>query len=215
MKSLHDRYNEIRVLMDYALPADEQEEAYELLEQYQADLFALNIFKNFYSYLPEGMDDGIIKLRLLERKHGLCLFCVETLADCYWYLASGTDTSFLGNLDEGIWEDKILQFFNYQDGAEFKEKNKDVTQIPEYDPADNKDTCQVCAVVSGEKHILGCPMEICPWCNGQLTSCDCRFSELDQEELNESNLEELEEKLKDKGRVPFDPAHQKIAYPAD
>lgn len=34
-------------------------------------------------------------------------------------------------------------------------------------------TCHDCNVKEGELHQMGCDMEICPKCKGQLLSCDC------------------------------------------
>jgi hypothetical protein len=47
-------------------------------------------------------------------------------------------------------------------------------------------------------------VEICPWCDGQLSRCNCRFEQLAVEEIDsEQQLETLTELLLDKGRVPF------------
>jgi len=73
--------------------------------------------------------------------------------------------------------------------------------------------CPVCAVGVGEYHTLGCPVEVCPWCEGQLTYCNCRFEQLDLEQLDdEADIERLLEKLEATGRIAFDSA-QRPAYP--
>ena len=33
--------------------------------------------------------------------------------------------------------------------------------------------CHDCAVINGQFHHVGCDMEQCPNCQGQLLSCDC------------------------------------------
>jgi hypothetical protein len=69
--------------------------------------------------------------------------------------------------------------------------------------------------VTGDYHILGCPVEVCPWCEGQLSRCGCRFEQLGLEALeDEEELEELERLLEEKGRVPY-AAWQCPSYPSD
>jgi hypothetical protein len=56
-------------------------------------------------------------------------------------------------------------------------------------------------------------VELCPWCNGQLTGCNCRFEQLGLEQLeDEADVERLREKLEAAGRVPF-ATEQRPAYP--
>lgn len=43
------------------------------------------------------------------------------------------------------------------------------------------DRCGDCGVVLGGWHHLGCDLQPCPQCGGQLLSCDCRFDEDDQD----------------------------------
>lgn len=68
-------------------------------------------------------------------------------------------------------------------------------------------------MLEGEEHLLGCVVEVCPWCEGQLNSCNCRFEQLEVDELlDEEQLEKFEDLLNAKGRVPFVKGH-KPAYP--
>jgi hypothetical protein len=37
--------------------------------------------------------------------------------------------------------------------------------------------CHDCAAIKGEFHVLGCDVERCPACGGQLITCDCNSSD--------------------------------------
>ena len=68
--------------------------------------------------------------------------------------------------------------------------------------------CPSCHVAVGEFHTLGCPVEICPWCSGQLTYCNCRFTILDTDALDKAaQIEKLQELLEAEGRVVFKKEH--------
>ncbi len=89
-----------------------------------------------------------------------------------------------------------------------------------------KPRCGDCGVVEGQYHMLGCDMEMCPFCGNQLITCYCSYEVLglvDRNKYDRSTgyvpLEvhqhgltlEQEEKwlalLNEKGRIPF------IEYP--
>lgn len=82
--------------------------------------------------------------------------------------------------------------------------------------------CHDCGITEGQYHLPGCDMERCPFCGGQLISCDCVYEILKLKDLSKygeetSNLPpkiysegltpELEEKwdkiLKEKGLIPY------------
>ena len=75
-----------------------------------------------------------------------------------------------------------------------------------------KKTCHNCGVETGKFHELGCDMEECPFCRGQLISCDCcyEYLNLDPEQeptysqgLNEEQQEKWDNILREKGLVPY------------
>jgi hypothetical protein len=41
-----------------------------------------------------------------------------------------------------------------------------------------RETCHDCGVKEGELHQPGCDMERCPFCGGQLITCDCMYKKL-------------------------------------
>lgn len=209
---LDDQYQTIKTLMNYAVPENRLEEAGELLDSFQTDPIALNLFEAFYSFLPEGDYDYIKTLLLVARKEGLFLLCVRTGLGDYFYIVNRERAEFLGSCKEGITEREPLDFFDLPlDG----EGLDDPLKFSEYSPAqENDNICPGCFVADGELHQLGCPVESCPWCGGQLTSCNCRFEAVGKEKLSgEDDLQLLEQALDEKGRIPFDAANERPGYP--
>ena len=215
MPTLNQRLADIKLLMQYAVPPEALAKATALVEKHDTDSVALNIFHAFYSYLPEGLEDAITVLRLLDRRQGTFLICASTGQNDYLYLATSEQAEFLGPLSEGIWEEEVLAFFNHENREAFLKKYADLAAFPVYVPAHlHPDLCPVCHVADGEIHTLGCPVEICPWCGGQLTTCPCRFSQLGIHEMDkETQIDDLTELLNAKGRIPFNAEEQAPSYP--
>lgn len=211
--TLTDQKNAILLLMDYAVNEEDQTQARELLEKYATDTIALHLFHEFYSFLPDAENDAIRILRRLDKKGGNFLIATTTNRDTYLYLANSEGAEFLGDQRDGIWDEEVLAYFGYS-REEALAKFADLSGFPVYVPvAMNKGLCLVCAVDHGELHRLGCPLEVCPWCEGQLTKCNCRFSQAGIDQLaSESQLEKFIEALEAKGRLPFDATDQSVGF---
>jgi len=210
LKTLTERKEEILFLMKYAVPESHAEAAEALLNKYDSDIIALNLLHNFYIHLPEGKDDSVKALRLLARRQGVFLLCASTGNGLhYLYLVNNEAAYILGTMAEGILERELLDFFGYSDNKEVLATTKEPEKLQEYRPyAADSDLCPSCHVAIGEFHTLGCPVEICPWCGGQLTYCNCRFVKLDIDTMDkETQVEKLLELLEEAGRIAFKKEH--------
>ena len=80
--------------------------------------------------------------------------------------------------------------------------------------------CPDCETVWGELHERFCTKELCPFCGGQLASCECIFAVLQltdaEREVVEEYIDDSEQPLQGinerwvaaleaKGRIPFGP----------
>jgi hypothetical protein len=209
-KTIKELKKDIRFLMKYAVPAGQMATAEALVEKYGGDVIGLNLLHSFYVHLPEGTDDSVVRIRLINRRQGVFLLCVTTGNDMhYLYLANNEAAHIIGTLAEGIIDKDLLDFFGYADNMEFLALVEKVEKIKEYEPfGADSNLCPSCQAAEGEYHTLGCPVEICPWCRGQLTYCNCRFARLDIESMDKvSQVEKLRELLEAEGRLVFKKGH--------
>ncbi len=209
-----EKFAELDLLIEYGVPQKEQKQARELAHTFGHDPLAINIFHSFYSSLPEAVEDCITGLVLLERHQGQMLFLVTTSRSSYFYLANHDHAEYGGSPREGLRED-ILHFYGFAAQKSFEKKHGDFTGLAPYAPDFiTSKVCPVCYCLEGELHEFGCPLEVCPWCEGQLISCPCRFRQLGVNEIStEAQLARLQELAHKKGRIVFDAASQRPAYP--
>lgn len=215
MQSLAEIKQEIRLLIAYATPPELRQEAMLLVDHYETDLIALRVFHHFYSFLPEAQDDAIRVLRLLARRQGNFLLCATTNIDNYLYLVTSEQAEFVGTMAAGLEDAEVLDFFDIASPEDFHKRFTDLEQIPLHMPAPlDSRLCPICLVEDGECHTVGCPVEVCPWCGGQLISCQCRFAQLGQAHIsNEGQIDDFLEKLEKKGRLPFNAEEDRPSYP--
>ena len=210
-KTLIERKNDIQFLMKYAVPEAQVDSAEALLEKYDSDIIALNLLHSFYVHLPEGNDDSVKTLRLLTRRQGIFLLCVSTGNEFhYLYLVNNEAAHIIGTLAEGIADKQLLDLLGYANNEEVLALTEKPENLQEYEPyTPDSNLCPSCYAAEGEFHTLGCPVEICPWCNGQLTYCNCRFTKLDIDAMDKlAQIEKLQELLEEAGRISFKKEHR-------
>lgn len=196
----------VRQAMDYAVPEDCRDEAEELLEIYRDDRIGLDILNAFYTALPETGDVYVREILVVARQRGIFLLCAMTgLESGYLYLVSSEGIEFQGNLQEGFLDQELIDYFQYEDKEAFKDVCSQPDKLPVYEPLQvDEDICPACHVYSGEYHELGCPVEVCPWCGGQMVNCSCRFDQLGLDEIStEEELIRFESMLEERGRIPY------------
>ncbi len=205
-KELQGLQDEIELLIRYAVPVAEQEKACEYLGRFKDDGFAFGVIRDFYRTLPDAHEEALLKISVIEEKEQVYLLLLSTANHHHIYLTNDEEGLFLGEWEQGLQDKQILAFFDYPDTAAFRKHHASRAVCREYIALErmDEDVCPSCGVRSGGLHTLGCPVEVCPWCSGQLNHCNCRFEQLDVEELqDEKRLTDLEDKLEKKGRVPY------------
>lgn len=197
----------IRRAMEYAVADGNLSEAADLLVRYRDDRVALDLLLEFYSYLPEAMSDHVREIRTVARSGGLFLLAAMTDLSAYMYLVSSEGVEFHGAIEQGYLDQDLLDFFGFADLEAFRKQCGTGADLPVYEPIQvDMDVCPACHAVTGELHELGCPVEVCPWCGGQLIHCPCRFEQLGVEILNsEEDLVRFEALLEEQGRIAYSP----------
>lgn len=191
--------------MEYAVPETEWAAAEDLVDLYDEDRLALTLLEEFYTCLPEAHDQWVREIRMLNRHRGVFLLVAVTFSQRYLYLVSSEGIEFHGSMAEGYLDSELLDFFGYESAAAFAGICAAPDDIPVYEPLQLDETiCPACHANSGESHELGCPVEICPWCGGQLISCNCRFEQLGLDGITtEDEVLRLEMLLEQRGRIPY------------
>lgn len=213
-KDSKELIDEIKLFIEYGVRSDEKASAIKVLENYRQNTLALYILRDFYSRLPGDREEALKKVSKIVSRMGFFLVSACTAAHEYLYFYNGENVLYIGEKKDGIGETEVLNFFGFANDDEFfKHHEKEGSDIKEMSLA-SKVFCPACAVASGEFHHLGCPVEICPWCDGQLNYCNCRFEKLGVDEIEDENdLDRLEILLNEKGRIRFSADHAP-AYPS-
>lgn len=196
---------EIRLLIRYAVPEDEQQHAVSLAAKYEQDRSVLALLREYYSTLPEAREEGVNRIVSLVSRQGVSLFVAVTKNRQYLYVVSRDKVVFLGEYGSEV-DDQILSYFGYESQAAFLKTCLPVDELEDYEgyQAEGSCFCSACGVAEGEYHLLGCSVEVCPWCDGQLSNCNCRFEQLGLDEIEEEEqLDDFYDLLREKGRIIY------------
>jgi hypothetical protein len=207
MSEFGEKRERIRSLMEYAVPEGSMDEALDLLDIYRHDRIALDLLHEFYAFLPDAKNDLVREIRLACRRQGVFLLAAMTRESGYFYLVASEGIEFQGSVAEGMYDQDVLDIFGYSSREQFQAESHRPGKFQVYEPMDSdEDVCPACHAATGELHELGCPVELCPWCGGQLVYCSCRFEKLEVESLSsEKDLVRFEEILYEQGRIPYSP----------
>ncbi len=205
---------EIELFIKYAVPEQQEKQAIALIEKYRNNSLVLHLLREYYSALPESREEPVTRIARLLIRQGVGLFVVSTTNYSYLYVLSADQVLLLGEYITEV-DEEVLAFFGFQNQEEFLKKCLPPDDLDEYDTLEDIDhmLCPACSVGEDEFHLLGCVVEVCPWCEGQLSKCNCRFEQLETDEIeDEEELEEFVDRLTAKGRIPYK-RNQAPAYP--
>lgn len=204
-------------LMEYAVPESLLDTALDVLDVYRDDRLGLTLLHEFYSFLPDTQENYIKELRLIGRNRGIFLLAAMTGSNGFLYIVSSEGVEFQGSAKEGFWHQELLDFYGFSSGKDLADSVESLKSYPVYEPLGmDSDVCPACHAETGEMHELGCPVEVCPWCGGQLIYCNCRFEKMDRDSLeSEADLEELEALLNEQGRIAYGPEQRPVFPTSD
>ena len=205
---------EIEIYIQYAVAKHDLELAKNVISSYRNNERVLRLLREYYTVLPEAREEPVHKLVCLMEQGGVGLFVVVSTTYSYLYVVSVEEVLLLGEYQKEV-PLEVLSFFGYSSQEAFLKEcppSEDLVAYPGGED-DSAQVCPACGVADGEEHLLGCIVEVCPWCAGTLNKCNCRFEQLKVEDIeNEEQLETFSELLSAKGRIPYS-KEQKIAYP--
>jgi hypothetical protein len=208
-KQLQQMVREVKEFMKYAVADDLIESAAAVVNRYRNSPRILNLLREYYIALPDAREEPVLRIAQLMQHQGVSLFVVTTPSVSYLYVSSASQVVWLGEYKDEL-DPEILDYFGFNSQEEFLKICLPAAHLEEYgvNHAAEPAVCPACGVKEGELHLLGCSVEICPWCEGQLCKCNCRFEQLELDAIDrEEQLEEFEDLLAAKGRIPFKLQH--------
>lgn len=198
--------DDIRLYLDYAVPDEERERAQTLVEKYRGRQRALLLLRQYYLALPDAREEAAVGISFLEKRQGIALMVLVTVSTAHLYAVSADEAVWLGEYRQEL-DEELITFWGYSNWQEFLKICPPLEELVAYPSETDKGgggECPACGVGEGELHFFGCVVEVCPWCNGQLSRCNCRFEQLQRESIDDQEqVETFLNLLEEKGRVPF------------
>lgn len=214
-KEMMEIIKDIELFIQYGVADDMQIQAVKVVERYHQDAVVLRLLYEFYRSLPEAREEPVLRVVQIDSHQGVPLLGVLTLSYAYLYLITGDEVLFLGEKGQDL-DDEVLEFFGYPDNEALNKACQQLSELEDFSSHDQpgRMVCPVCSVFEGEYHQLGCPVEVCPWCDGQMNRCNCRFDQLGIENISdEDEVIRFQQLLVAKGRIRF-VREQAPAYPS-
>jgi hypothetical protein len=196
---------EINLYLHYAVPVKDEEDARKFVARYRHNKTVLNVLRQYYLALPDAEEAAAIRVSKLLQRQGVTLFVVSTPTTAHLYAVSADNAAWLGEYLKEI-DEEILGFWGFPNQQAFLRICPPIDELTEYKVgiSDSSQECPACGVAVGEYHLLGCSVEVCPWCEGQLNKCNCRFEQLEVDAIDsEDQVERFLELLEAKGRVVY------------
>jgi len=205
---------EIEIYVRYAVAEESYGEAMKVVARYNDDVPALLLLREFYRSLPEVREEPVEKMVEVASRQGVKLLAVITHGFEYLYAMDGDRVVYISENGPDL-DEEYLAFFGYPAQEDFHKACNSLRELMEYSSAapSAKEKCPICFTLEGEYHQFGCPVEVCPWCMGQLNRCNCRFDQLGVEQiLDDEQLARFQRLLIAKGRIRYS-RDQAPAYP--
>lgn len=196
---------EIQLFLGYGVPPEERGRATALVEKYRQRRRALLLLRQYYVELPDAREEAATSISMLLQKQGVALMVLTTVSTAHLYAVSAEEAVWLGEYRQEL-DAEILAFWGYGDWQEFLKICLPLQELREYPSEDRSPSveCPACGVGEGELHFFGCVVEVCPWCAGQLSRCNCRFEQLQRDSIDDDQqVEKFFSLLEETGRVPF------------
>ncbi len=214
-KEMMEIVKEIELFIQYGVAEDMRTRAVNVLDRYRQNAVALRLLHEFYRSLPEAREEPVLRMVQIDSHQGVLLLGVITVSYHYLYLVTADEVIFLGEKGQEV-EDDVVAFFGYPDTEELHKICRNLSELEDYNShsRSGRMKCPVCSVLEEEYHHLGCSVEVCPWCGGQLNRCNCRFDQLGVEQIsNEEEVLKFRQLLVAKGRIRF-AREQSPSYPS-
>lgn len=208
--------DDIEISLPFAVATDEQPQARALVRRYRHSEVVLRLLHDYYTALPDAHEEAVTRVAFYTARAGVQFLVLTTTGHHWLYAVSPESVALVGEYGAEMAElpADVVRFLGFASRRACAASAPRAGELDEYPEQDRTSSCcPACGVHEGEPHLLGCAVEVCPWCDGQLKNCNCRFEQLGVDEITrEEQVMEFLELLEKKGRIVF-VQEQSPAYP--